>query len=186
MVYNLLRKVCWVLCCRSADSRFRASLRLLTKGTCRRADWATCATRSFQFFPVVHVPPLGLPGDGLALHCIKMHELAITENILEVAKTHAAPAGARKVLSLTLSIGQLSGFVEESVRFCWELLTQGTICEGANLIIRQIPAELHCLECGEKFGLTHELIPCPVCASARIRIAGGEEMQIDSIEIETD
>jgi hydrogenase nickel incorporation protein HypA/HybF len=115
-----------------------------------------------------------------------MHELAITEDILNIVQQHAAKANARRVTALTLSIGQLSSFVDESVHFCWQLLSQGTNCEGAELRIQRIAAEFLCLDCGRKFNLDGDLTPCPGCESIRLKVISGEQMQIDAIEIETD
>ncbi len=113
-----------------------------------------------------------------------MHELAITENILNIVVDHATQANASRVISLKLKIGQLSSFVDDSVQFCWNLLSQGTICEGAELQITRIAAEFECLDCGRRFPFERELAPCPGCGGMRARLNAGEELEVSSIEIE--
>jgi hydrogenase nickel incorporation protein HypA/HybF len=113
-----------------------------------------------------------------------MHELAITENILNIVLGNAAQANASRVISLKLKIGQLSSFVDDSVQFCWSLLSQGTICEGAELQITRVAAEFECLDCGRRFHFERELSPCPACGGMKARLTAGEELEVSSIEIE--
>ena len=46
-----------------------------------------------------------------------MHELAVTQSILEIALRHAERASARRILSINLVIGELTGFVDDSIQF---------------------------------------------------------------------
>lgn len=115
-----------------------------------------------------------------------MHELSVTENILEIALRHAAQAEATRVTGLYLVIGRLSSIVDESVQFYWDIISQGTICQGAQLHFEHIPATLLCLECGHTYTLSGPLETCPQCDSALVRVTAGEEFRLDSIEVETD
>ena len=113
-----------------------------------------------------------------------MHELSVTESVLEIACEHAQKAGAKKVTDINLVIGRLSSIVDDSVEFYWQMITKDTLCEDAKLHFSRIPAELICLECNHKYVLKQELIPCPKCGSARVRVLSGDEFNIDSIEIQ--
>ena len=112
-----------------------------------------------------------------------MHELAVTESILEIATKEAAARAASKVTDIYLSLGQLSSIVDESVQFYWDVISQGTLAEGAQLHFTHIPARLRCKDCGTEFDLTEELTPCPSCQSIALEIIQGEEFQVDAIEI---
>lgn len=112
-----------------------------------------------------------------------MHELSVTESVLEIACKHAVKAGAIKVTDIHLVIGQLSSIVDDSVEFYWQMITKDTLCEDSKLHFKRVPAELVCLECGHQYELIQELMPCPNCGSARIRVLSGDEFNIDSIEI---
>jgi hydrogenase nickel incorporation protein HypA/HybF len=112
-----------------------------------------------------------------------MHELSVTESVLDIACKHAEKAQAAKVTDIHLVIGRLSSIVDDSVAFYWDVISKGTLCEGAKLHFKRIPAELVCLECGNKYTLGQELIPCPACGSARIRVLSGDEFNLESIEI---
>ncbi len=115
-----------------------------------------------------------------------MHELAVTESILKIAVQHATRANAVRVTSLQLVIGQLSSIVDESVRFYWDMISEGTMCEGAQLHFERQPAVLKCLDCDQTYTLSGELTDCPNCHSARIKVVAGEEFYLDSIEVEAE
>jgi hydrogenase nickel incorporation protein HypA/HybF len=112
-----------------------------------------------------------------------MHELAVTESILEIATQTAKEHAATKVTDIYLRLGQLSSIVDESVQFYWDVISQGTLAEGAQLHFTHVPARLRCKDCGTEFELTEELTPCPACQSITLEIIQGEEFQVDSIEI---
>jgi hydrogenase nickel incorporation protein HypA/HybF len=113
-----------------------------------------------------------------------MHELAVTESILRIAEKHAIQEEAKKVTDLYLVIGNLSSIVDDSVVFYWEMLAQGTICEGSTIHFKRLPAKMLCLACENIFELSGELIPCPNCSSFQLKIQSGEEFWLESIEIE--
>lgn len=113
-----------------------------------------------------------------------MHELSVTESVLEIACKHAEKAGAKKVTDIYLVIGQLSSIVDDSIEFYWQMIAKDTLCENARLHFKRIPAELVCLECSHQYFLTQELTPCPNCGSARIRVLTGDEFDLESIEIQ--
>jgi hydrogenase nickel insertion protein HypA len=113
-----------------------------------------------------------------------MHELSVTESILEIALENAKKANASKVTAINLVIGQLSSIVDDSVQFYWDTISEGTICVGAKLNFNRIPAQLQCQDCQTEFSIGQEMSPCPKCGSYRSIILHGEEFYLDSIEIE--
>jgi len=113
-----------------------------------------------------------------------MHELSVTENILEIALTHANASSATKVTDIYLVIGQLSSIVDDSVQFYWNYISEDTICSGARLHFTRIPAKFRCMDCEIEFEMPNELTACPNCGSMLNTIISGEEFYIDSIEIE--
>jgi len=115
-----------------------------------------------------------------------MHELSVTESILDIATSHAIKAGAIKVTHINLVIGRLSSIVDDSVQFYWETMSEGTLCAGSILTFQRLPAILHCTICQNDYQIEQELIPCPKCGGYQTIIIGGEEFYVDSIEIEKD
>lgn len=113
-----------------------------------------------------------------------MHELAVTESILEIASSYAKKSKASRVTRINLVIGKLSSIVDDSVQFYWEPIAEGTICSGSTLSFKRLPAVLHCTICNQDYQIEEELTPCPICGGYQTTIVSGEEFFVDSIEIE--
>ena len=113
-----------------------------------------------------------------------MHELAVTENILNIAIKYAEDANALKVTDLYLVIGSFASIVDESVQFYWEILTKDTICSGSKLHFKKIKAEMKCLDCEKTYKIKRQLEPCPKCNGIRVKLIKGDEFFLDSIEIQ--
>ena len=113
-----------------------------------------------------------------------MHELAVTQSVLEIALRHATEAGGQRITDIHLVMGELSTNVDESVQFYWDILAQGTAAEGAKLHFRRVPAELQCLSCGSKYHLADGELACPECGSAGAKILSGEEFLLEAIDVD--
>ncbi len=112
-----------------------------------------------------------------------MHELAITENILDIALKHAS---GQPIVDIYLVIGQLSSIVDDSVQFYWDTVSQGTTAEGAILHFKRIPAEFQCRDCDHRFTPAADNYLCPACGSQKVILVAGEEFFIEAIEVRTD
>jgi hydrogenase nickel incorporation protein HypA/HybF len=113
-----------------------------------------------------------------------MHELSVTENILDLAQKYGKQAEAVRVTDIHLVIGQLASIVDDSVQFYWDIISADTICSAAKLHFKRIPAVLECQACQHQYSLDAGLSACPACGSINIKVLSGEEFWLDSIEIE--
>jgi len=113
-----------------------------------------------------------------------MHELGVTQNLLNLALRHAQQANAIRIKELNLVIGELSSVLDDSVQFYWDMVAEGTIAEGATLNFKRIPARLHCDACGGEFGMNRQDFVCPACGSPQIRIADGDQFFLESIDVD--
>jgi hydrogenase nickel incorporation protein HypA/HybF len=111
-----------------------------------------------------------------------MHELSVTESILEIALRHAREADAAAVTDLYLVVGELSTIVDESVQFYWNFVAEGTPAAGATLHFRRAPGRLACRVCGHTYG-PREALTCPACDSADVRVVAGEEFYLEAIDV---
>jgi hydrogenase nickel incorporation protein HypA/HybF len=114
-----------------------------------------------------------------------MHELPVTESILEIALRYASQAGASRITDLNLVIGQLSHFVDDSVQFYWDIIAKDTIAEGARLHFKRIPAQMVCLDCETRYSPNEDTLACPACQSVRVKVVAGDEFRLDSIDVDT-
>ena len=113
-----------------------------------------------------------------------MHELAVTESILDIALKYAQQSGASRVTDLYIVMGRLSSIVDDSVQFYWDIISENTLCAGSKLHFQRIPAEMLCLDCQKPYVVDGELSPCPICGGAHVQVTSGDQFYLDSIEIE--
>ncbi len=113
-----------------------------------------------------------------------MHELAVTESILEIVTRHAEKAGAERVTAIYLVIGDLSSFIDESIQFYFDLLTPDTVAEGAVLHFHRIKTRFRCRTCGHEFEPVDHDWQCPECGALGGDVIAGKEFYVESIEIE--
>ena len=111
-----------------------------------------------------------------------MHELSITEHLLEHCISEAKSRNASRIRVIRLCIGQLRGIVPDCIQIYLDMLSEGTVAEGAKLITHTIPAGIECPECGYS-GEIHGS-ECPGCGGWGFRLVHGREFYIDSIEVE--
>lgn len=108
-----------------------------------------------------------------------MHELAITQGVVDQISERLGDA---KVTRVALEIGRLSGVVCDSVRFCFDVCTQGTTLEGARLEIIQTAGRARCRRCAACFDVDDLFALCR-CGSADLELLAGEELKIREVEI---
>ena len=108
-----------------------------------------------------------------------MHELAIAESVVE---TVAQRLPGAKVTCVCLEVGALSGVVPDSIRFCFDLATEGTGLAGARLEITEPPARCRCRACGAEFQPDSPIVLCP-CGSPDVAVLAGEELKIVSVQV---
>ncbi len=114
-----------------------------------------------------------------------MHELSVTQGILNIAVEAAHGAGSPRITAIDLLVGELTGFVTDSIQFYFDLLSKGTVAEGALLRVRRESASATCAACGHVFHPEIPLLPaCSACGSGGVRLAGGRELRVESIEVE--
>lgn len=97
----------------------------------------------------------------------------------------AASVGASRIREIHLVIGDLSSMVDDSVQFYFDLLADGTAADGAVLVFHREAAVLSCAACGGTEEVRPPLPPaCPRCGDLRVRVEGGQEFRVDSIDVE--
>ena len=113
-----------------------------------------------------------------------MHELTITQSMLDVVLEQADKAEAKSIGKINLVIGEMTGVVDRAVQFYFNFLSKGTPAEGALLTFKVIPTTAKCQNCHKKFKLGEFDWTCPHCQSNNIEIVGGKELFVESIEVE--
>lgn len=105
--------------------------------------------------------------------------MAITQSVVEAVCEHAA---GRRVLCVKLEIGALCALVPDSMQFCFELATAGTVADGARLDLDVQPGTARCHTCGQNFELPDLFLLCQ-CGSADVEVTAGRDLKILSMEV---
>jgi hydrogenase nickel incorporation protein HypA/HybF len=113
-----------------------------------------------------------------------MHELGITENIVNIALAKAGEAQASRIGQINLVIGEMSGFAADCIQFYFDSLSRDTIAQGAVLHFELVPAQLRCRNCSTVFSPQDTIWSCPECRGQSVEISKGRELYIESIEVE--
>jgi|SRR5208282_3702792 len=108
-----------------------------------------------------------------------MHELGITQEIVAIVAERSNGAQVRRVV---LEIGKLSAVLPDAIRFCFDLCSEGTVAEGAQLDIIELPGRARCRACAGAVLLEQPFGQCP-CGCSDLEWLAGEELRIKEMEV---
>ena len=110
-----------------------------------------------------------------------MHELSIAESVVGIASRQA---DGRRVTKVQMKVGYLRQVVPSALTFGFGLLAEGTPLEGAELEVEQVQAEGRCRGCGVESKLGSFPLQCRGCGGFDLEILKGEELMVESLELE--
>lgn len=99
-----------------------------------------------------------------------MHELGITEGIIQRAREAAQAAGGVRVTDVYLTITPAADFTVDSIEMYFEMLTgDDDYFRGAKLHWDEQTAAASCLECGTAFQASETRPVCAQCGGRQVR-----------------
>lgn len=111
-----------------------------------------------------------------------MHEFSLMSQIFEIINQTVEANDIKQVKKVNLQVGKMANVVPDTLSFCFEILSQGTKCQGAELVMESVPLTVICRVCNETFvGEGFPLI-CPTCGSRDTNIIGGTQISVASLE----
>jgi hydrogenase nickel incorporation protein HypA/HybF len=110
-----------------------------------------------------------------------MHELSLSGAIVEAALRHA---GGARVKVVSVRVGALRQAVPEALDFAFQIVAQGTRCEGAELVQTIVAARLTCTKCGATSGVGEPPLWCRTCGGRSVAVTAGAELELESIVVE--
>lgn len=120
-----------------------------------------------------------------------MHETGVAQGLLkmieEVCAKHDRENPDRlitQVREIDCEAGLLAGFEFETLKECFAILAENTICQGAKLTVRPAPLECSCGQCGAAFTLDKRIFICPFCGSCQIEFKGGYGLIMQKLDVE--
>lgn len=112
-----------------------------------------------------------------------MHELGIVYHIIRDVENVARAHGVRRVSSVTLLLGEVSGVVPDLLLDAWRWAAdKKPITEGSELIVESVEAVTHCGACGRDYATVEHGKTCPYCGSGETYLLQGQEVMIKQIE----
>ncbi len=112
-----------------------------------------------------------------------MHEMAIIDNLLAIVNEQVKLNNLKKVNRVQLVVGELTGVVPDVMRFCWEVCTENTPLQGAELSIDWQPAVALCEKCDKEYEVKKQMdYSCPRCGGAIKDFVSGKELYVDFID----
>ncbi len=113
-----------------------------------------------------------------------MHELSIAMSIVELAEEEVERRGVQ-VSAVHLKLGALSGVVKNALLSCYEMACEGTVLQGSQLVVKEIPVVIFCSKCRARRALSSmQLFSCSECGSPSSEIVQGKELEVVALEIQ--
>jgi hydrogenase nickel incorporation protein HypA/HybF len=114
-----------------------------------------------------------------------MHELAICQALIEQVQRVARDNAARRIVSITVSVGPLSGVEPQLLEHAYPLAAAGTVAEEARLVVVTVPVRVRCRSCQAESEAASNRLLCGRCNDWQVDVIAGEEMLLQRVEIET-
>ena len=112
-----------------------------------------------------------------------MHELSIAQAIVDIS---ARNAGSAQVTRVYVRVGRLRQVVPSALEFSFELCAHGTPVEGAELKLELVSVGVSCRSCGATSHPQGFPLACQACAGLDVEVTQGEELQVESLELEAE
>ena len=132
-----------------------------------------------------------------------MHEWALARAVLLSVLRAAGDAGASRLKSVEVAVGELQDLDEEAMRLALDELSRNTPAESASWEFRRIGARFRCRACGAEWGMghakkllgsdeaeavhflpeaVHAFIRCSACGSPDFEILEGRGVWVERIK----
>ena len=114
-----------------------------------------------------------------------MHEIAAMQGVVRTVLDCMRAAGASRVTHVQLVLGVSGHFTADAAHQSFEVLTRGTLIEGASLSIQWVPAQYQCFSCLHRFesGEPSEQVTCPQCGEVALEVEHQDICSVSSINV---
>jgi Zn finger protein HypA/HybF involved in hydrogenase expression len=100
-----------------------------------------------------------------------VHEMGITQGIIDRAREAAQANGALRVTDLYLTMTAAADFRQDSIEMYFEMLAgEDEFFRGAILHFDHKPVAATCLDCSDEFSADAPQPVCPQCGSLLVRL----------------
>ena len=115
-----------------------------------------------------------------------MHELSITQSILDISLQAAGRAACRTDQGDSgFSSGSSAVWCRNAYRCIWTCWPRAPLPRAPKIEVIEVPLRVECLDCGRESDIDRRHIECPFCKSIRLKRLSGREFLVDSLEVDT-
>ena len=112
-----------------------------------------------------------------------MHELGIVTHVAKTLDELAEENKIRKIGSVTLQVGEVSGIMTDYFVDCWDYFkVRHPVLKEAVMKIETIPAVTFCEDCKQEYETVKYGKTCPYCGSGHTFLVTGNEFNIKEVE----
>lgn len=111
-----------------------------------------------------------------------MHETAIVTGLMKILDGKAAEHGFTRITKVRLKLGRLRGLDPRQIRGAFEVFSEGSPADGAELVIEEVPVAARCRACGHDYTVEGWQFACPACGSDDADIVAGRELYVESFD----
>lgn len=116
-----------------------------------------------------------------------MHEMSIMASLFRILQEKAKEQNAKRIISITIRVGALSGVEPDLLCFAFEAFAKDTNAEGAKFNVNKTEMIGRCKDCGnEQFEFSGFMLMCPQCGSAHVEVLGNDDLLVERMEVEID
>ncbi len=114
-----------------------------------------------------------------------VHELAVAQALVEQVDAVIDQHQARRATAIRVRIGPLAGVVPELLATAFPLAAAGSRMQHAELEFAHAPIRVRCQTCGADTEAAMNRLLCGACGDWHTRIISGDELLLESVELET-
>lgn len=111
-----------------------------------------------------------------------MHELSLMDGVVKALLKSAGENDISKITKVKLVVGKMTAALPSALEFAFEVLSKGTLIEGAELEIEEQEIIGRCEACGKEFKTNLYAFVCPHCGHPKVDIVSGRDLYIDFYE----
>lgn len=115
---------------------------------------------------------------------IAVHELALSQGIVDLVAASATREGVRKVVRVVIEVGAAAAVEPDALRFCFDVVANDTVVQGAELVIETVALLAACRRCGREYSPAALYDACPNCSAYDRDILRGAELRVLSFDAE--
>ena len=114
-----------------------------------------------------------------------VHELALLSSVVKAVENACSAAGSSEVKVVALRVGALSGAMPAALDWAWPLAVAGSVAEGAELRLEEVPAAVWCTACNAEREIdSFYALRCPECGNPTANLVRGREFLVSYLELE--